>query len=72
MKCPKCKKGRLRQQVSVFVECDADNTKLSKTALRSADVQVLGAGCPTAVIFCPACGHSIRLSGENTRGKKTR
>ena len=66
MKCPKCKRGRLRQQVSVFVECDAENHRLSKAGIRSRDVVVLGAGWPQAVFLCPKCGWMER-PGETDR-----
>lgn len=69
MKCPKCK-HKLRQQLSVFVECDAARTDLSKRALRSADVKVLGAGWPQATIYCDGCGYFLRLKSK--RGKHDR
>lgn len=56
MTCPKCKRGRLRQQVSVFVECDAECANLSKTGIRKRDVVILGAGWPRTTYFCPKCG----------------
>jgi hypothetical protein len=62
MTCPKCKKGKLRRQVSVFVERDADRTSLGKTGLRDKDVVVLGAGWPQSAVFCPKCGFYERLS----------
>lgn len=61
MKCPRCKRRRLRQHVSVFVECDADCRNLSKSGIRKKDVQILGAGWPTAMLFCPGCGWALRL-----------
>ena len=59
MNCPKCKRVRLRQQVSVFVECDAECSNLSKAGIRKRDVQILGAGWPQATIYCPKCGWSM-------------
>ena len=64
MKCPRCKRGRLRQQVSVFVECDAENYSLNKKGIRSRDVQIWGAGWPQAKLLCPKCGWFERLSGK--------
>ncbi len=61
MNCPKCKAPGLRQQVSVFIECDADRTNLSKRGIRSADVKVMGAGWPQAVLFCAKCPYMLRL-----------
>lgn len=61
MTCPKCKRRRLRQHVSVFVDCDADCHNLSKRGLRAADVVVLGADWPQAVWYCPGCGWRLRL-----------
>lgn len=66
MTCPKCKRARLRQQVSVFVECDAECRSLSKTGIRSSDVVILGAGWPQARLFCPKCGWTLRLT-ENQK-----
>lgn len=63
MRCPKCCKAKLRQQVSVFVDCDADCHNLSKSGLRQRDVKILGAGWPTAAIYCPKCGFYERLKG---------
>lgn len=64
MRCPKCKRGRLRQQVSVFVECDLENHSLNKKGIRSRDVTILGAGWPQATILCPKCGYLNRLEGR--------
>ena len=61
MQCPKCKRARLRQLVSVFVECDADCRSLSKSGIRKRDAKILGAGWPQATIFCPRCGFLLRL-----------
>jgi hypothetical protein len=68
MKCPRCKRTNLRQLVSVFVECNADCRSLSKKGIRKRDVQIIGAGWPTATLFCPkdGCGFVLRL------GKKER
>ena len=63
MRCPKCKKARLRQQVSVFVDCDADCHSLSKQGIRKRDVKILGAGWPQATLYCPTCGWLERLKG---------
>ncbi len=65
MNCPKCKQGKLRQQVSVYVECDADCTNLSKSGIRSKDVVILGVGWWTsgspAWLYCPECCWSERV-----------
>jgi len=65
MKCPKCKKAKLRQQVSVYVECDADNRNLSKKGIRSKDVRILGAGWPHASLLCQKCGWFHRLDSKD-------
>jgi hypothetical protein len=64
--CPKCKKPGLRQQVSVFVECDAGRSNLSKSGIRGKDVVVLGAGWPTAAYYClrERCGFYERMKPE--------
>ena len=59
MKCPKCKRTRLRQQVSVIVECDAECRSLGKNGIRKRDVKIMGAGWPQAMIYCPRCGHIV-------------
>lgn len=64
MNCPRCKKVRLRQQVSVFVECDLENHSLNKKGMRSKDVKILGAGWPTASVYCPKCGFYERRKGS--------
>lgn len=69
MRCPRCKTGRLRQQVSVFVECDAECRSLSKTGIRDKDVVVLGAGWPQARLFCPKCGF-IEPGGRDGEKQK--
>lgn len=62
MRCPRCKKGSLRQHVNVFVEAPADCRNLSKQGIRSASVRVMGVGWDRAVIFCdnPLCGNVKR------------
>lgn len=60
MKCPKCKRAKLRQQVSVFVECDADCHSLNKKGIRKKDVKIMGAGWPQASIYCPRCSYFVR------------
>lgn len=68
MNCPKCKKARVRQHVSVYVECDAECKNLSKKGIRSTDVKVIGAGWPQAMLFCPRCGWALRLKeNDNAR-----
>lgn len=62
MRCPKCKRGRLRQQVSVFVECDAECRSLDKKGIRHRDVKILGAGWPQAQFYCPRCSYYDRKS----------
>lgn len=61
MKCDKCKRGRLRQQVSVFCDLDVENNNLSKQGIRAKDVKILGAGWPQAVWYCPRCGWRLWL-----------
>lgn len=77
--CPKCKKPGLRQQLSVFVECDAGRRNLSKSGIRGKDVVILGAGWPTAAYYCmrDGCGFYERLKPDaaddkpkKKRGKK--
>lgn len=62
MKCPKCKKGKLRKHVNVFVETDAEDHNLNKRGMRKRSVQILGVGWDKAVFFCtnPLCGLIYR------------
>lgn len=65
MKCPKCKKGKIRQQLNVFVECDVECRNLSKKGIRSKSVEILGAGWDRAIWFCDrGCGYFLRLAKE--------
>ena len=65
MRCPKCKRARMRKIVSVIVECDEDCFRLSKAGIRSADVQVMGVDWESkSPHFCPRCGHAERLTKE--------
>jgi len=66
MKCPKCRKGRLRQVVQVLVECDAENRKLDKKGIRSKNVAVMGVDWDRARFCCPNCGVVVDVS---ERGK---
>jgi hypothetical protein len=63
MKCSKCKKGSLRQQVSIYADAPLDCHNLSKKGIRSKEVQILGVGWPTALIYCTNCGFKERLKG---------
>ena len=63
MNCPRCKKSQLRQQVSVYCDVDANCHNLSKKGIRQRDVKILGAGWPTAALYCPRCGFFQRLKG---------
>ena len=60
MKCPNCKKARLRQLVNVIVECDADCRRLCKAGIRASDVSIHGAGWPSSTIFCSRCRFILR------------
>lgn len=66
MKCPKCKRARLRQQLSVFVECDAECYTLNKKGIRKSDVRIMGAGWQHASVYCPKCGHFSVINGKAT------
>lgn len=72
MKCTRCKKARLRQQVPVFVDCDFECRSLSKKGIRSADVKILGAGWPQARMYCPRCGFTEELVTDKKSGAKAR
>jgi hypothetical protein len=52
MRCPKCKKGGVRQQVGVIVECSADRHSLDKKGIRNKDVKILGVEWALATWFC--------------------
>ena len=67
MKCPKCRKARLRQQVPVFVDCDLECRKLGKTGIRSRDVLIMGVGWPHSVTYCPKCGFREDLGRRNKK-----
>lgn len=72
MKCPKCKRVFLRQQVNVFVDCDSRCHNLSKSGIRNADVKIQGVGWNMATIYCPRanCGYILNLnSGKQLRQK---
>jgi hypothetical protein len=64
MKCQKCGKGELRQQVSIFADAPLECHNLSKKGIRAKDVQILGAGWPTAVIYCTNAECGLRLATD--------
>ncbi len=65
MRCPKCRKGQLVQQLSVFVECPLGQKSLNKKAIASSKVKIMGAGWDRATIYCSAgCGNFTRLPGK--------
>jgi hypothetical protein len=65
MKCPKCKTGKVLQQVNVIVETDADCRSLCKKAIRSKKVKILGVGWPHASWFCSnGCGYYLKLDSK--------
>lgn len=70
MKCPKCRKGTMRQLVSVVVEAPAECRSLSKVGLRRASVEIKGVLWDQATIFCSkGCGNVLFL-GKSKRRKK--
>ena len=64
VKCPRCKRGEMRQVVTVYVDAPVHCHDLSKTGLRSGDVKVVGVGWDSAWWYCPKCGHTFRLDGK--------
>lgn len=63
MNCPKCGK-LLRMQVSLFLDMPSDlQGQLSKKALRTKAVQILGAGWPSAYYYC-SCGWVLNLASK--------
>ena len=66
MKCPKCHRGGLRQQVNVFVDAPADCRSLNKKGIRKKTVRINGVGWDQATWHCPhdGCGYMIRLSSR--------
>jgi hypothetical protein len=62
MKCPKCKKGNMRQQVSIYADLPADCFNLCKKGIRSKEVKILGVGWDLGIIYCDeGCGNFINL-----------
>lgn len=52
-KCPRCG-GKARFQVEAFLDCDgALINRISKKAIGTRAVQLLGAGWPTVHWYCP-------------------
>lgn len=67
MRCPKCKQGRVKQQVSVIVETDADNHSLNKKSLRKKQNQIIGVLWDQATWYCDQndCGF-VRFIGRES------
>lgn len=63
-RCKKCKKGEIRQQVSIYVDLPADYFALNKKGIRSKKVKILGAGWPTATLYCTKCSWFLRLNNS--------
>lgn len=62
VRCDKCKRGWMRQQLSVFVDAPLDCRSLSKQSIRSKHIRILGAGWDRATIYCDAgCGNVLIL-----------
>lgn len=62
-KCKKCKRGYMRQQVSVFVDIPLMCRNLSKKGIRNSEVKISGVGWPNAVFYCDkGCGNFLKLS----------
>jgi hypothetical protein len=62
MKCPKCKRGQVMQQVNVVVECPADCNDLSKKGIRKNNVKIMGVLWDQATWYCDkGCGYTLRL-----------
>ena len=66
MRCPKCKRGRLRMQVNVFVDCDGDCHSLNKKGIRKKNVKIQGVGWDLASFYCPKCGYILRHEGKHS------
>ena len=63
VRCQKCRKGKMRQQVSIFAETDADSFSLCKKSIRKANVTILGVDWGNATIYCDAgCGNVLWLN----------
>lgn len=59
-RCPKCMKFTLRQQVSIYADCELACHDLSKKGIRKRDVKILGVGWPTVTIYCTNCNYFER------------
>ena len=56
--CPKCGSDKLRFSVSLFINAPIEKyRRLSKTALKSKDVEIWGADWPNAEFVCKKCGY---------------
>lgn len=65
MKCPKCKRGKVMQQVNVHVECPADCRSLNKKGIRKKTVKIIGVSWGQATWYCDkGCGYFLRLDGK--------
>lgn len=70
MRCPKCGRDKVRCQVSLFLEIPGRLMhNLSKQNLRSREVMVLGAGWPTATMYCTGCKWFMRNDPKPKRSK---
>lgn len=70
VKCPKCKHGHLRQQVSIYADLPAGCFNLSKKGIRSGEVKILGVGWDMGCVYCHECGYFLRLSQHSPKEKK--
>lgn len=62
MKCKKCKKGSIRIKVNLYLDIPIElHHRLSKTNLRSKDIQIEGAGWPTCTWYCTRCPWTAKL-----------
>lgn len=60
MRCPKCN-GALRIKVSLFLDIPwRYYHRLSKKAVRDADVRIEGAGWPHNMFYCTRCNWFMR------------
>lgn len=65
MKCPKCKRGKVMQQVNIVVECPADNHSLNKKSIRKRIVKIMGVIWDRATWYCDrGCGYVLRLGAK--------
>lgn len=56
MNCPKCDAPNLRSTVSVVINRPAGNTGVTKKAIASKGIVILGVDWPNEILFCYQCG----------------